>query len=779
MLKNIGLTYSLILLSISVISQTDLDSLWNVYTTNQNDSLRLKALSEYGQNTLYNDLDSAYKLSYLIRAEANRVFEQDSKYKNYAKRIKGTSVMLKGSYYLFKGNVDSTFFYYDSATHFFQSAGYQVGVAKIYNNEGLLYEKIGELDSAMVLFERSLNIKQKLGDKEGVISTLGNIGLIYDDKGDYANALNYYLDGLKIAEEIGDQKNIFYSYISVGNVEKKLGNESKSIEYYKKSLEVAEGLNNKAYLGMAYSSLAGEYKYSNEWESYKLFLKSAACYNENAVTEHLLNVRLNQALTLNALAKRNIDSIKELNSDFYFDSKKQLLDSALYYIDYVDSKGVQMMSRYNKIYSYSAKGTNLLLRGDIHGAIKEFTASKNLAESSGQYYEYSNACNNLYRCYSKTGDYRNAFNNLEEYMISKDSLFNEEKRKKAMIKQFEYEYDKKIFEDSLAYDAEKKILLADKKREEEKSELEKQQQRLIIYLVVVGLVIVSIFLILVFNRFKLTKRQNAIINKQREEVVLAKEELEIKNTEVLDSIKYAKRIQDALLKSEEDGSEKLLDHFILFLPKDIVSGDFYWIFEKENHVYFAVADCTGHGVPGAFLTMLGSSFLNEINTHEEMLSPATILDRLRDKMINELSQKGEEGGSKDGMDISLVKIDLNSKKIEWAGANNPIYIISEEGLTETKADKQAIGYGYSMQAFTNHSFQLKEGNIIYLFSDGFADQFGGEKGKKYKYSTFRNKLIEIHKQSTVKQKEILAKEFDIWRGNFEQIDDVCVIGVRI
>lgn len=265
---------------------------------------------------------------------------------------------------------------------------------------------------------------------------------------------------------------------------------------------------------------------------------------------------------------------------------------------------------------------------------------------------------------------------------------------------------------------------------------------------------------------------NELISEQKKEV-------EEKNKDILDSIHYAKRIQDALLKAEEHVSMHLPEHFILFLPKDIVSGDFYWATEKNEYWYIAAVDCTGHGVPGAFMSMLGMSFLNDIVSEPNPFTPAEILNQLRVKVINELRQTGESGGNKDGMDISLVRIDLKTKAIQWAGANNAINIIQNGNLLEVKANKQPIGYHPEQIPFTNHSISVQPGDSIYIYTDGYADQFGGPKGKKFKYKQLEDLLLANSHLPMVQQKELLKTSFLSWKANLEQVDDVCVIGIKI
>jgi serine phosphatase RsbU (regulator of sigma subunit) len=233
-----------------------------------------------------------------------------------------------------------------------------------------------------------------------------------------------------------------------------------------------------------------------------------------------------------------------------------------------------------------------------------------------------------------------------------------------------------------------------------------------------------------------------------------------------------------LLKDEEHVSRHLPPHFILYKPKDIVSGDFYWALEKNAFLYIAVADCTGHGVPGAFLTMLGTSYINEITSRDDIPSPAHILDELRIKFVKEL---GADGITKDGMDISIIRINYKTCEIEWAGANNPLWIIRDGSseVYEIKGDKQPIGLTHSPSLFTNHQLQLKQGDSVFLFTDGFADQFGGPRGKKFKYKQLKDVLLGNNHLPHSQQKKKLEDIFYEWSGKLEQVDDICLIGIKL
>jgi serine phosphatase RsbU (regulator of sigma subunit) len=303
------------------------------------------------------------------------------------------------------------------------------------------------------------------------------------------------------------------------------------------------------------------------------------------------------------------------------------------------------------------------------------------------------------------------------------------------------------------------------------------------------------------NEMKLRKK-NQILEAQAEEIIVQRDELartkseiEVNNVNITDSINYARNIQTALLPRHELLDEILPDHFILLKPRDIVSGDFYWFTYIENLSVIAAVDCTGHGVPGAFMSMLGSAFLNEIVNKEYMTHPGVILRRLRKEVIRSLHQNGEAGESKDGMDISICVIDKEKMKLQFAGANNPLYLVrnkdadapgdfnrydSEKAfLYEIKGDRMPVSAGYTMNNYTMHEFDFLKGDMIYLFSDGYADQFGGPQGKKFGYRNFKMLLLENSGAHLDDQMRILENSFNEWKGSQNQVDDILVVGIRL
>jgi len=275
--------------------------------------------------------------------------------------------------------------------------------------------------------------------------------------------------------------------------------------------------------------------------------------------------------------------------------------------------------------------------------------------------------------------------------------------------------------------------------------------------------------------------QNVQITKQKEEIVIQSNKIALQNLEITDSIRYAKRIQTAVMPDNEIIGNILSDYFVLFRPKDIVSGDFYWINKKNDKVILAAADCTGHGVPGGFLSMLGISFLNEISAIDKDFKANEILNILRSRVKGTLNKEGHpEDETKDGMDIALCILDQKTKKMQYAGANNSLYLIRNKELKEYDADKMPIGaYIMEKESFTNNEIVLQPDDVIFLYSDGYRDQLGGPNTKRLKSNAFRNLLLEVHDKPMKKQKELLEQFFDEWKGENEQVDDIMVLGIKV
>ena len=296
------------------------------------------------------------------------------------------------------------------------------------------------------------------------------------------------------------------------------------------------------------------------------------------------------------------------------------------------------------------------------------------------------------------------------------------------------------------------------------------------YLLLIFMGLMIVFLFVRFRERQLQDKNRILEEKVKERTT----EIEAQKKEITSSIEYASRIQRAMLPMTDLFKKAFSDFFIVFKPRDIVSGDFYWIGEHDRHTFFTVADCTGHGVPGAFMSTLGISSLNEIITNNRDLQANTVLNLLREKIKESLHQTGKEGEAADGMDISLCVLRKNRKSIQFSGAYSSLFIFTRGELKEYKSDRMPIGIYYGNESsFTNYEINVRRGDVLYIFSDGLTDQFGGPDGSKYKKSSFKKLLSEIYSRPMAEQKQIIEGEFENWKGKTDQVDDITIIGVRI
>jgi serine phosphatase RsbU (regulator of sigma subunit) len=377
--------------------------------------------------------------------------------------------------------------------------------------------------------------------------------------------------------------------------------------------------------------------------------------------------------------------------------------------------------------------------------------------------------------YEKQGDFKSALAYLKIAEHYEDSIYNEESSRLLSGLISTHELNKRDLEiKNLSYQKEleeKSNKLKDKQILSAKKESRMYFIGLISLLILIGLIAYFLFQIIRTNRKIMS--QNLLIETQ-------KEELSIKQTEIIDSINYAKRIQNAILPERRDLNRVLKSGFVFYLPKDIVSGDFYWMEElSASEVLIAVADCTGHGVPGAMVSVVCNNALNRSVREFGLTSPGKILDKTKEIVVEEFAKNSEN--VKDGMDISLIKLNLSSKAAQWAGANNPLWIHRKGSnqIDQIKPDKQPIGVYDKVDNFKNHDLSLNSGDRLYLFSDGFQDQFGGKNQKKYKPKLMRKFLLGLEGDSMNEIEPKLLKEFNDWKGDLDQLDDVCIVGIEL
>lgn len=316
------------------------------------------------------------------------------------------------------------------------------------------------------------------------------------------------------------------------------------------------------------------------------------------------------------------------------------------------------------------------------------------------------------------------------------------------------------------------------------AEIRKQETIILLFLILIGVVLLAVIAmvrayIIKRKANKALSEKNAIIEEQYKVTNEQKIQIEAQNQHIVDSINYAQKIQAAILPDLSEIQKSLSNAFVLYLPKDIVSGDFFWQSKVDDKIIFVAGDSTGHGVPGAFMSMLGITFLNSIVNQKKITDPAEILNNLRENIINSLKQKRDSSKLKDGMDIAVCSINTKDSTIKFSGANNPMILIRNNEVEVFKGDKMPVAIFEKMVSFSNKEIELKPNDSIYVFSDGIVDQFGGEKGKKFMIKRLKSILVEINHQPMEKQKEIILDEFNKWKGNEDQVDDVVMLGVKI
>jgi serine phosphatase RsbU (regulator of sigma subunit) len=698
---------------------------------------------------------------------------------------------------------DTAHYYAQIYFEYAQKKGLKKHMAISLNTQGIANFIQGNYEEAKNKFTACLKYQLELNDIKGAASTCNNLGVIYTNQGNDVKAIEYYAQSLKQSEQINDLYGVAASQGNIGLIYQEQGESKKALEYFLKSKEIASEIGDKEGVAMMSSNIGMIYSFNND--------------NKKALEQFELSIKIYEELNDLRGISTNYNNIGTLYKEIG-DFKKafEFYEKSLTIRKEINHKqGVA--STLNSI------GELFFKQGDFAKSRKYSEEGLKLAKEIGVLDDVKKSSILLYQLYKTTKVFDKALEMHELYMITRDSILSEENQKALIHQEYQYSYEKMAFADSLKNAQEKQLKDAEineGKALAAKQEVEIKNKRFQQYVLFGGLFILLVFIGFIYNRFKITQRQKDIIEKQKTEVELQREFaeqqrniaeekrveadeqrhlVEEKNKEITDSINYAKRIQEAILPSRYSLVENLKNGFIFFKPKDVVSGDFYWletttpiatsfgggtgvVFQGVGTgvVYFAAADCTGHGVPGAMVSVICSNALSKALLEEGITETGKLLDRTRELVIERFAKSGEK--VKDGMDISLCK--LHGNTLEWSGANNPLWIVSknsegEYDLTEVKADKQPIGNYAEPKPFTSHTFELSKGDSIYIFTDGFADQFGGPKGKKFMYKPFKELLLSIQDKKMDEQKVILENQFNDWKGSHEQIDDVCIIGVRL
>lgn len=623
------------------------------------------------------------------------------------------------------------------------------GIAAINNSLGNVYSLKQSFSKALDCYNQSLKLYFELNEKSGIARVLGNIAIIYRYVGNMALALDYNFQSLKIYEEINDSISIARINGNIGIVYGIMKKDTMANLYFKKALNINIKLKDKRGAAREYGHLANLNLNSGNFDQCINYNKKAleiwnsigSVYNialiyGNIGVAHLNNKDFTNALLYNSKA---LDLYHQINDEEGIcrstSTRGQILLEMAINIDRIELDD-------------SLKNINKLLFQTNECINKALMLSKKSGNLEDQYFAY----NLEYNYYEYLKDYKSALTSFKNIKIINDSLNSVEIQSKMGILE-----EKRITE------------LKEKEIQIQKLELSrKENQKNGLYL---GITLVSIIAVVLFYSNKRKQQDNKIINGQKELV-------EEKQREILDSIEYALRIQTAILPSPKIVKHYFHNSFILYKPKDIVAGDFYWMETLDELILFAACDCTGHGVPGAMVSIVCYNALNRAVREFGFTQPSLILDKVTEIVIEYFSKS--EKDIYDGMDISLCALNTNNNSIQWAGANNPLWLIQNGELNETKGDRQPIGNYENAKPFTNHNFRLYSGDSIYLFTDGFADQFGGESGqKKLTKKRFKELVLSIQYLSMNDQGVFLDRFISKYRGQIEQIDDILVMGISV
>jgi serine phosphatase RsbU (regulator of sigma subunit) len=620
------------------------------------------------------------------------------------------------SAYIIKGNYEKAQEQINIVHRFYARKNDPANLAKTLLLEGNIYKYTSQTQLGISKYIEAAELFESLNDLSGMSNCYGMLGQLFMQTGDVDAALKYTLKEVEIARALGSDQKIGHSLTNLGIIYSDLEKYDDAITCYQNSIEFKKKLGDTLGVAINLSNLTSVYSKQG---------------------------KLNEALTT---INEALDITIRLNSTMWI---------AITEINKADV--LRQLKRYDDAATFALN------------SLEKATAI--------EYTELISACYKaLGEIYEESGNYKKAIEFLKKHFETESKMISDNSAKSIAEVTQKYESEKKDIEIE-ALNTDKKL----KESEIARNKVEARQNEIQRYILFGGLALAILIGLILFNRFQVTQKQKKIIEQQKLEVDSAFEQLAVKNTEITDSILYAKRIQKAILPSVDMIQNNLPDSFILYKPKDIVAGDFYWMIPHESNLYFAAADCTGHGVPGAMVSVVCNGALNRSVKEFQETEPGKILDRTRQLVIEEFEKSDD--GVNDGMDVSLIAIQSESgvRRIKWAGANNPLWILRKDAdqIEEIKADKQPIGKFSNPKPFGNHSIQLNAGDTCYLFTDGFQDQFGGQKGKKFKASNLKSLLVSIQQKSMSEQKQLIEAAFETWRGALEQIDDVCIWGFRV
>ncbi|MEZ4937260.1 MAG: tetratricopeptide repeat protein [Crocinitomicaceae bacterium] len=728
----------------------------------------------------------------LVQSEMKR--ETDLERKKELEYYLGHCYLNQGFYTDIIGNYNDSRILYKKALQIYTKLGKTHDASVCINNIGFTHKEEGNLDSALYYFKEALNWEKGNEVEYGV--QYNNIGYIYDQKGDILKAYEYYNKAREIQEKYPRYKNdLSTTFNNLANVLAEMGDTVKCLELIDKCIAIREEVGDDIGLSAAYLNKSIFLNASGRTEeAIELNRKSMA------ISKRIGNyLNFGEAVTEYALLMDHIDQ----------------LDSSIYYLNLVlnDSSYYDYPAIMTDAYAQTAIYYTRI--NQLNQALKFGKMALDLAVQSEFNEDESSANEILFNIYNKKGDAKNALKHLLRYYELIDKTQNTKNQQQILSKEYQKQLLLQKEKDSLNTSLIKEQ--SDKEMLEKDLQISRSRNQ-IYYLSGAGVfALVVIFLLYRNNRQK--QRDKEVILNQKNEISLERDrahnnyliaeenrmQLQERNQEILDSIKYAKRLQEAVLPPQKLVKEWLTNSFILYKPKEIVSGDFYWmetanfkIDDKQSSItFFAAADCTGHGVPGAMVSVICAGALNRAVNEFQLSDVGEILTKVSDLVVESFQKSDHK--VMDGMDIALCGLDIGRKILYFTGANNPLWIISTKEKLDTESDynsyslehipdrflhefkgvKKHIGLNDSTEEFKSNTINLMPGDGIFVFSDGLADQFGGSRGKKFKYQQFREILLENFDKDMTAQRDLIDQKFESWKGDLEQVDDICVIGVKI
>jgi serine phosphatase RsbU (regulator of sigma subunit) len=610
-----------------------------------------------------------------------------------------------------------------------------------------LYFYKGDILKCLDISTELLNYDLRNSDSVDISASFGNIAILYRKIGNYPKSIYYLQEAIKI-NEASHRNELAGNYSNLANVYSDLGQHKKSGEFFYKALKLRLEQKDERGLALSYANLANYFSNMNKDDSAIVYYSKAIYMNEK-----LKAPDSKKALTYNNFTGEFI--------------KKNQLDSAEKYLKIVEKLLNEKSNPFILSHFYENKGDVLKHQQKFKEAINEYNQSLKYAHINNDISRFVTLYYSKSECFYRLRNIDSTINNRMKAENFKDSLFNTSKSSQVTRYEMQYQFDK----EQVAIKNEQI-----KKEIESKNALERKQ--ILIYAACGGLFLLLVLVFFVLKSNNQKKKDNLLLQQKNDLI-------ESQKKDIIDSINYAKNLQQAILPSFSKIKEVFGNCFIYYKPKDIIAGDFYWLYKsKQNDVcLFAVADCTGHGVPGALVSVVCSNALDNAVKKYNLSDPGLILDKTKELVLETFSKTGQN--VKDGMDISLCSIQHvgNSVDVKWAGANNSLWYIHKGEIKELTANKQPIGQSENSQPFTTQTLKLERGDTLYFSTDGYYDQFGGDKGtangKKFMRKRLSQLFFEMKDQTMQGQMDLVDKTFNNWKGKLEQIDDVCIAGIKL